>query len=47
VSALIRTEIERGRQPVWGAMASNRASQNLATSLGFELADQVVSLQRS
>jgi GNAT superfamily N-acetyltransferase len=41
-SALIRDQLDRGRRPVWGAMASNIASQQLAARLGFEKVDEVV-----
>ena len=41
VSELIRQERARGLQPVWGAMASNEASQKLAETLGFELRDEI------
>jgi len=46
VSSLIRADRARGLHPVWGAMASNLASQKLAATLGFELVDQIASLQR-
>ncbi len=35
VSELIRQELSRGFRPVWGAMESNMASQQLAVQLGF------------
>ena len=42
VSKLIRTQGRCGRRPVWGAMASNIASQRLAERLGFRIVDEVV-----
>lgn len=42
VSALVRHELADGLQPVWGAMASNGASQCLAESLGFVHVDQTL-----
>lgn len=41
VSELIRYERSAGRSPVWGAMASNRASQQLARGLRFEPVDEL------
>lgn len=46
VSALIRAELDRGRRPVWGALASNSASLAMARSLGFERADELVVFRR-
>lgn len=42
VSELIRRERALGREPVWGAVASNRASLQLARTLGFTEVDSVV-----
>jgi len=42
VSELIRRERARGLKPVWGAVATNVASQRLAESLGFERAGEMV-----
>jgi len=44
VSELIRRELAAGLQPVWGAMASNTASQRLAASLGFVPVDRMLLL---
>ena len=46
VSELIRRELTAGLQPVWGAMASNSASQRLAEGLGFALSDKIVLLSQ-
>lgn len=35
VTALLVDEMRQGRQPVWGAVEGNLASQRLATKLGF------------
>ncbi len=42
VSELIRRERAHGLEPVWGAMATNVASQQLAGTLGFEQTDTIV-----
>jgi hypothetical protein len=36
---------EQGKQPVWGAEESNRASMNLAAKLGFVEADRITVIQ--
>jgi len=46
VSELIRRELAEGLQPVWGAMASNTASQRLAKSLGFVPVDRLLLLSQ-
>lgn len=45
-SALVRAELEGGRRPVWGALASNVASRRLAEGLGFEETDQLTVFSR-
>ncbi len=42
VSELIRRRLERGVTPVWGAMASNVASQELAVTLGYVASAEMV-----
>ncbi len=42
VAFMIRYMHERGKQPVWGALESNRASLNLAAKLGFVPVDRIV-----
>lgn len=44
-ASLIRDQLSQGRQPVWGALSSNLASQALAVSLGFEKVDEIVSIK--
>jgi len=39
VTAMIRAERAEGREPVWGAVESNAASQRLAERLGFAAID--------
>ncbi len=46
-STLIRAELAGGRQPVWGALASNAASHRLAESLGFAPVDAIATFSRS
>lgn len=41
-SEMIRRERAEGREPVWGAMATNAASMELAASLGFTATDELV-----
>ena len=41
-SELIRRERADGREPLWGAVASNHASLRLAAALGFDPSDEVV-----
>ena len=40
-SAMIRDEMEQGRQPVWGADENNAASLRLAKRLGFAPVDEI------
>lgn len=42
VSELIRRQNSEGRAPVWGAMASNLASQRMAERTGFTKIDEIV-----
>lgn len=42
VSELIRRQLQCERQPVWGAMKSNVASQRLAEQLGFQRVDEML-----
>ncbi|MCC7383429.1 MAG: GNAT family N-acetyltransferase [Deltaproteobacteria bacterium] len=46
-TSLISDQLSQGRQPVWGALHSNLASQALAVSLGFVKVDEIVSLKSS
>lgn len=42
VGEAIRSERAQGREPVWGALASNATSLRLAARIGFEPTDEVV-----
>jgi hypothetical protein len=44
--ALVRSVVEGGRRPVWGALESNVASLRLAARLGFEPCARLSLLQR-
>jgi RimJ/RimL family protein N-acetyltransferase len=46
VRFMIARMTEEGREPVWGAMASNEASLSLARKLGFTPADEIVVFSR-